>query len=48
MPAIEAGHLANLDQEMFKLLLVVWSSDIAVPALVFKTKAIQFAEKMNV
>ena len=33
---------------MFKLLLVVWSSDVAVPALVFKTKAIQFAEKMNV
>ena len=39
---------ANLDQAMFKWLLVVRSRDVAVLALVFKTKAIEFAEKMNV
>ena len=33
---------------MFKWLLVVRSRDVAVSALVFKTKAIDFAEKMNV
>ena len=33
---------------MFKWLLVVRSRDVAVSALVFKTKAIEFAEKMNV
>ena len=32
---------------MFKWLLVVRSRDVAVSALVFKTKAIEFAEKMN-
>ena len=33
---------------MFKWLLVVRSRDVAVSALVFKIKAIEFAEKMNV
>ena len=33
---------------MFKLLLVVRSRDVAVSALVFKTIATEFAEKMNV
>ena len=42
------GTFANLDQAMFKWLLVVRSRDVAVSALAFKTKAIEFAEKMNV
>ena len=33
---------------MFKWLLVVRSRDVAVSGLVFKTKGIEFAEKMNV
>ena len=33
---------------MFKWVLVVRSRDVAVLVLVFKTKAIEFAEKMNV
>ena len=33
---------------MFKWLLVVRSRDVAVSAVVFKTKATEFAEKMNV
>ena len=39
---------ANLDQAMFKWLLVIRSRDAADSALVFKTKAFEFAEKMNV
>ena len=39
---------ANLDEAMLKWLLVVRSRDEAVSALVFKTKATEFAEKMNV
>ena len=39
---------ANLDQAMFKWVLVVRSRDVVVLALVFKTKAIEFAEKINV
>ena len=39
---------ANLDQAMFKWLLVVRSRDVAVSALVFKAKAIEFGEKINV
>ena len=39
---------ANLDQAMYKWLLVVWSRDVAVSALVFKAKAVEFPEKMNV
>ena len=33
---------------MFKWLLVVRSRDVAVSALIFKTKAMEFAEKINV
>ena len=33
---------------MFKWLLIVRSRDLAVSALVFKTKPIEFAQKMNV
>ena len=32
---------------MFKWFLVVRSRDVAISALVFKTKAIEFAEKRN-
>ena len=32
---------------MFKQLLVVRSRDVAVSALLFRAKAIEFAEKMN-
>ena len=45
---LRQGTFANLDQAMFKWLLVVRSRDVAVSALVFKTKATEFAEKMNV
>ena len=45
---LRQGTFANLDQAMFKWLLVVRNRDVAVSALVFKTKAIEFAEKMNV
>ena len=45
---LRQGTFANLDQAMFKWLLVVRSRDVAVSALVFKTKVIEFAEKMNV
>ena len=38
----------NLDQAMFKWLLVVRSRNVAVSVLVFKTKATEFAAKMNV
>ena len=45
---LRQGTFADLDQAMFKWLLVVRSRDVAVSALVFKTKATEFAEKMNV
>ena len=45
---LREGTFANLDQVMFKWLLVVRSRDVAVSALVLKTKAIEFAEKMNI
>ena len=45
---LRQGIFANLDQVMFKWLLVVRSRDVAVSALVFKTKATEFVEKMNV
>ena len=45
---LRQGTFANLDQAMFKWLLVVRSRDAAVRALVFKTKAIESAEKINV
>ena len=37
-----------MDNAVFKWLLAVRSRDVAVPALIFKTKAKEFAEKMNV
>ena len=45
---LRQGTFANLDQAMFKWLLVIRSRDVAVSALVFKTKATEFAKKMNV
>ena len=45
---LRQGTFANLDQAIFKWPLVVQSRDAAVSALVFKTKAIEFAEKMNI
>ena len=45
---LRQGTFANLNQAMFKWLLVVRSRDVAVSALVFKTIATEFAEKMNV
>ena len=45
---LREGTFANLDQAMFKWLLVVRSRDVAVSALVFKIKATEFAEKINV
>ena len=45
---LRQGTFANLDQAMFKWLLVVQSRNVAVSALVFKTKATEFTEKMNV
>ena len=45
---LRQGTFANLDQAMFKWLLVIQSRDVAVSALVFKTKATEFAKKMNV
>ena len=41
---LREGTFANLDQAMFKWLLVVQSRDVAISALVFKTKATEFAE----
>ena len=45
---LRQGTFANLDQVMFKWLLVVQSRDVAVSALVFKAKAIEFVDKMNI
>ena len=45
---LRQGTFANLDQAMFKWLLIFRSRDVALSGLVFKTKAIAFAEKMNV
>ena len=45
---LRQGTFAKLDQAMFKWLLVARSRNVIVSALVFKTKAIEFAEKMNV
>ena len=42
------GTFANLDQAIFKWLLVVRSRDLAVSDLVFKTKASKFVENRNV
>ena len=45
---LRQGTFANLDQAMFKWLLVVRSRDVAVSAPVLKTKTTEFAEKINV
>ena len=45
---LRQGTFAKLDQAMFKWLLAVRSRDTAVSSLVFKTKAIEFVEKMSV
>ena len=39
---LRQGTFANLDQAVFKWLRLVRSRDVAVSALVFKTKAIKF------
>ena len=45
---LRAGSYEKLDQAIFKWLLTVRSRDVAVSALMFKTKAIDFAEKMSI
>ena len=45
---LRQGTFQNLDQAIFKWLLIVESRDVAVSVLVLKTKAIEFGEKMNV
>ena len=42
------GAFASLDQAIFKWFLIVRSRDVAVSALVLKTKAVEFAEKMSI
>lgn len=42
------GLFANLSQAIFKWFLIVLSIDVAFSALIFKTKAIEFTEKMTV
>ena len=44
---LRAGSYEKLDQVIFKGLLTVRSRDVAVSALILKTKAIDFAEKMS-
>ena len=45
---LREGSFAHLDQAISKWLLIVRSRDVAVSALIIKTKAMEFAEKMNV
>ena len=45
---LRQNTLANLDQTMFKWLLVVRRKDVVVSVLVFKAKAIEFAEKKKI
>ena len=45
---LRAGSYEKLDQAIFKWLLTVRSRDVAVSALILKTKAIDFAEKMSI
>ena len=45
---LRKGSFANLDQAIFKQLLIVRSIDVTVSALILKTKALEFVEKMNV
>ena len=45
---LSQGTFVILGQALFKWLLVIWSRDVALSAIVFKTKAIEFVEEMNV
>ena len=45
---LRAGSYEKLDQAIFKWLLTVWSRDVAVSALILKTKAIDFDEKVSI
>ena len=45
---LRAGSYEKLDQAIFKWLLTVRSRDVAVSALILKTKALDFAEKMSI
>ena len=45
---LRAGSYEKLDQAIFKWLLTVRSRDVAASALILKTKAIDFAEKMSI
>ena len=45
---LRAGSYEKLDQAIFKWLLTVRSRDVAVLALILKTKAVDFAEKMSI
>ncbi|XP_002165552.2 tigger transposable element-derived protein 4-like [Hydra vulgaris] len=42
------GSFANLDQAIFKWFFIVRSRNVTVSALILKTKAMEFAERMNV
>ena len=45
---LRAGSYEKLDQAIFKWLLTVRSRNVAVSALILKTTAIDFAEKMSI
>ena len=45
---LRAGRYEKLDQAIFKWLLTVGSRDMAVSALILKTKALDFAKKMSI
>ena len=45
---LRKGSFANLDQAIFKWLLIIRSRDVSVFALILKTKVLEFAAKMNV
>ena len=45
---LRAGRHEKLDQAIFKWLLTVRSRNVTASALISKTKAIDFAEKMSI
>ena len=45
--SLKEESFGNLDQTIFKWLLIIRNVDVVVPALILKTKAMEFAEKMN-
>ena len=45
---LREGFFANLDQSIFEWLLTVCSRAVVVSALIFKTKVMEFSEKLNV